>query len=108
MVKSGDKDAVSLFEQHNKIIMPDHADLSSDDIKSIVEFIKSSTVTSSSTTSQESLSSRFGKAQPNYLPLSIQNNYEFFISYLAAVVILILTLLCAVHVKSMSRKNPEK
>jgi cytochrome c551/c552 len=37
MVKSGDKNAVALFEQFNRIPMPDHPDLTDDHIKSIVE-----------------------------------------------------------------------
>src|SRR5687767_9005656 len=41
MVKSGDKDAVALFEKFNKIPMPDHLDLTDDNIKSIVAYIKS-------------------------------------------------------------------
>ncbi len=40
MVKKGDKEAVALFEKF-KVPMPDHPDLTSDNIKSIVEYIKS-------------------------------------------------------------------
>jgi cytochrome c551/c552 len=40
VIKNGDKDAVALFEKFNKIPMPDHKDLSADNIKSIVEYIK--------------------------------------------------------------------
>src|SRR3954453_23031204 len=41
LVKGGDAQAVALFEKFNKIPMPDHPDLTSDDIKSIVSYIKS-------------------------------------------------------------------
>jgi cytochrome c551/c552 len=41
LVKAGDKDAIAVYEKFNKIPMPDHSDLSEDNIKSIVEFIKS-------------------------------------------------------------------
>jgi cytochrome c551/c552 len=41
LVKNGDKDAVALYEQFNRIPMPDHPDLTEDNIKSIVEYIKS-------------------------------------------------------------------
>ena len=44
LVKSGDKDAVALFDKFNKIPMPDHTDLTPDKIRSIVEYIKSETV----------------------------------------------------------------
>ena len=40
LIKSGDKDAVSLFKQFNNIPMPDHKDLSAEQIKSIVAFIQ--------------------------------------------------------------------
>ena len=39
VIKSGDKDAMALFEQNNKIIMPDH-DLSDDEIKGILAYLK--------------------------------------------------------------------
>lgn len=41
VIKKGDKDAVALFEKFNKIQMPDHPDLTADNIKSIVEYIQS-------------------------------------------------------------------
>src|SRR5688572_32544516 len=41
LVKSGDKDAIAIFQQFNKIPMPDHTDLTADNIKSIVDFIRS-------------------------------------------------------------------
>jgi cytochrome c551/c552 len=40
-IKSGDKDAVAMFEQFNKVPMPDHKDLSKEDISNIIEYIKS-------------------------------------------------------------------
>jgi len=33
LVKSGDKDAVALFQKFNRIAMPDHPDLTADNIK---------------------------------------------------------------------------
>jgi cytochrome c551/c552 len=108
MIKNGDKQAVALFEAHNKIAMPDHADLSDDNIKSVVDFIKSSAVTgNASTPAAAESSSRFGKVQPNYVPLSIANNYQFFACYLTAVGMLVLTLLFAVHVKSLENNMRE-
>jgi cytochrome c551/c552 len=41
MIQKGDKDAVALFKQFNNIPMPDHKDLSDDNIKSVVAYIKS-------------------------------------------------------------------
>jgi cytochrome c551/c552 len=99
LVKSGDKDAVALFEKFNKIPMPDHSDLTPDNIKSIVEYIKSETVTETNNAPFK----KPGKLRPAYTPLSI-TNYGFFIGYLAVVAMLILGLLFAVHVKSIERK----
>jgi cytochrome c551/c552 len=99
LVKSGDKDAIALFEKFNKIPMPDHADLTPDHIKSIVEYIKSETVAETN----EAPFKKPGKLRPAYTPLSI-TNYGFFIGYLAVVAMLILGLLFAVHVKGIERK----
>ncbi|GAA3950064.1 hypothetical protein GCM10022209_54020 [Chitinophaga oryziterrae] len=40
VIKSGDTIAVKLFEKFNKTIMPNHPDLSNNDIKSIIAYIK--------------------------------------------------------------------
>ena len=40
VIKSGDTSAMALFKKFNGIVMPDHPDLSNDDIKSVVAFIK--------------------------------------------------------------------
>lgn len=40
LVKNGDKEAVALFDKFNKMPMPDHADLTADNVKSIVAYIK--------------------------------------------------------------------
>jgi|GEM_PF-555614 cytochrome c2 len=39
VIKSGDTAALSLFNSHNKIVMPDHPDLSNGDITSIIAYI---------------------------------------------------------------------
>ncbi len=40
VIKSGDPVAVQLFEKFNNTVMPNHPDLSNDDIKSIITYIK--------------------------------------------------------------------
>lgn len=40
MIKNGDPDAVALFNEYNKTVMPDHPDLSTDQIGSILAYIK--------------------------------------------------------------------
>lgn len=40
MVKAGDKDAITVFEANNKIMMPDHPDLKANDIENILAYIQ--------------------------------------------------------------------
>lgn len=98
LIKSGDKDAIAVFEKFNKIPMPDHADLTEEKIKSIVDYIKAESAVAS-----VAPFARPGKLRPNYTPLSL-NNYAFFISFLVVVVILITGMVFAVHVKSLQRQ----
>lgn len=101
LIKSGDAKAVALFEKFNKIPMPDHPDLTGDNIKSIVEYIKSEAVEGGG---DKAPFSRPGKLRPVYTPLSI-TNYGFFIGYLVVVAMLITGLLFAVQVKSIEREK---
>ena len=98
LIKSGDKDAIALFEKFNKIPMPDHSDLDEGKIKSIVDYIKSETVSESATAPF----AKPKKLRAQYTPLSI-NNYAFFSTYLALVVLMIAGMVFAVHVKTMQR-----
>jgi cytochrome c551/c552 len=101
MVKNGDKDAVALFEKFNKIPMPDHPDLTDDNIKSIVEFVK----TESKTATETAPFAKPGKLRPNYTPLSISNDYLLFIGFFATVVILVAVLLFAVKASEFNREQ---
>jgi cytochrome c551/c552 len=100
MVKKGDKDAVALFEKFNKIPMPDHTDLTDDNIKSIVEFVKAESKTSTETAPF----AKPGKLRPNYLPLSL-SNYGIFIGFLTSIIVLIAALLLLVQVKEYQRNQ---
>ena len=82
--------------------MPDHSDLTDENIKSIVEYVKSE----SKTIEEKIPFARPSKIRPGYMPLSI-NNYGVFIGFLGAVVVLILILLLAVEVSAFSRKKAE-
>ena len=100
LIKNGDKAAVALFNQFNHIQMPDHPDLTADNIKNIVEYIKSES------TAAPADAAPFVKplqVYTAYQPLSI-HNYGFFIGYLFVVALLIAGLLIAVQVKSFERK----
>ena len=98
LIKTGDKDAIAIFEKFNKIPMPDHADLNEGQIKSIVDYIKSETVS----TSDAAPFSRPKKLRPKYTPLTL-NNYAFFITYLGLVLLMITGMVFAVHVKGLQR-----
>ena len=101
LIKTGDKDAIALYNKFNKIPMPDHADLTPDKVKSIVEYIKSE----SKTTTEEAAPFRKpGKLRPAYNPVSIYN-YGLLIGFLGAVVLLIAGLLMAVQIKEVERKK---
>ncbi|HUQ96850.1 MAG TPA: cytochrome c [Chitinophagaceae bacterium] len=100
MVKAGDKTAVELFAKFNKIPMPDHPDLKEDDIKNIVAYIKSE----ASAGGEKAPFAKPVKLRPAYTPLTFANA-EFFVSYFAVVVMLILALLFAVQIKQYERKN---
>jgi mono/diheme cytochrome c family protein len=104
VVKSGDKDAVALYQQFNRMPMPDHADLTSENIKSIVDYIKAETVV----TDSKAPFAKPGKMQTAYLPLSIAKDYNLFIVYLAVVALLIAILLLAVRINDLQPKADEQ
>lgn len=105
LVKNNDKDAVAVFNEFNKIIMPDHPDLSTDQVKGIVEFIKSQTKIVAN--NNDAPFERPGKLLPDYLPVSI-TNYAFFAAYLVVVMIMIASFIVAVKVKEIQRENNNK
>jgi hypothetical protein len=81
--------------------MPDHKDLSAESIKSVVEYIKSSTVEDTKTVF------RPGKIRPAYVPLSIRD-YVFFSTFLGLVGLMIWAMLMLVKVKEQRRLATEK
>lgn len=102
LVKSNDKQAVALFTEFNRMIMPDHPDLSTDQVKSVVEYIKSQTNVSAS--ADAAPFARPGQLLPNFTPILI-TNYAFFGTYLALVLIMVAGFVVAVKVKEMQREN---
>jgi len=100
MIDNGDKDAVALYGKF-RTRMPDHPDLTDDNIKQIVEFIKSEAKPA------DALKGPFAK--PSYKPnpsrpLSYKD-IGFFGTYLLAVALLIATLLWGVHVRTLQQKR---
>lgn len=100
LVKSGDKTAVELFSKFNNIQMPDHPDLTEDNIKNIVEYIKSEAKAGGA---EKAPFAKPTKIRPAYTPIAI-TNYGFFAGYLTIVAILIVALLVAVQFKEYERK----
>ncbi len=105
LVKSGDKDAVALFEKFNKMPMPDHSDLSADDIKSVVEFIKAESKT---IVGEKALFAKPSKLHPKYAPLSITADYGVFLGFFAAIILLIAAMLFAVQLKEYERSRVDE
>jgi cytochrome c551/c552 len=100
LVTGGDKAAVELFQRFNGVTMPDHPDLTEENIKSIVDYVKSATVIADN----KAPFAKPSKLQPYYRPLSIWQDYLVFLVYFFVVVLLIITLLFAVRLKSFSAK----
>lgn len=105
MVKKGDKDAVAVFEKFNKIPMPDHPDLTAENIKSIVEFIKSE---SKPAGEEKAPFAKPSVKKLNYLPLSLAKDFWPLMGVLGSILLLIATLLFAVKVNSMKKELENK
>ena len=104
MVKGGDSAALAIFEKFNKVPMPDHPDLTDENIKNIVEYIKTQ---SKPVTEEKAPFAKPGKKQPFYQPISIRN-YGFFIGYFTVVAALILSLYFAVQLKTFERNKRQE
>ena len=98
MVKAGDEDAVAIFEEFNKIPMPDHADLTEENINNIVAFIKSESKEVVTATPYIP-----GKLKTTYTPLKL-NDYYFMGGFLAVVAMLVMVLYFAVQSKTYEQK----
>jgi hypothetical protein len=81
--------------------MPDHPDLTADNIKSIVNYINSATVTMDT----KAPFAKPTQLQTMYKPLSLTGDYLLFIGYLMVLALLIAILLMAVRVKGLGNKE---
>jgi cytochrome c551/c552 len=98
MVKKGDKDAVALFEQFNRIPMPDHPDLTDDHIKSIIEYIKNE----SGGAAKQAVA--VTKTEKTSLSLTSILTPGFILTFTGLIALLITTILFAVRVKALERE----
>lgn len=97
LVQEGDKEAVAIFQQFNSVPMPDHPDLTADNIKSIVDYIQSAVVVADT----KAPFAKPGKRQTMYKPLSLQTDYWLFAGYLLVVGLLAGVLLLAVRLRKL-------
>lgn len=102
LIKSGDKDAIALFDKFNHIPMPDHPDLKADDIKSIVDYIKSQT--NAGVNPDKAPFAKPSQLHPAFVPLSI-SDYWFFAAVFGLVALLVFLLLFYVRVKEYERNK---
>jgi cytochrome c551/c552 len=102
VIKGGDKTATDLYDKFNKVPMPDHPDLSTDNIKSILAYIKSETKIAS-----EVVSFRPRTLRPAYTPILI-TNWQFFSGYMVLVLLIAAAMILLVRVKEIQRKPTDK
>ncbi len=95
LVNKGDTAAVALFNKYNKITMPDQKDLSANDVKNILEYIKLETKVGSL---DKPPFSKLMKRPLAYLPLNLQYQYGLVFVYLGVISLLIAVLYFAVSV----------
>ncbi|MDB5252614.1 MAG: hypothetical protein JWP27_1783 [Flaviaesturariibacter sp.] len=101
LVRGGDKTANELFEQFNRVQMPDHPDLTEEKIRSIVEYIKVETKAGA----EKPPFARPGKLHPNNKPLSLPEDISYLATYVLLVGLLIVSLVFAVQVKEYERSR---
>ncbi len=105
MVRKGDKDAVALFEKFNKIPMPDHPDLTDDNIKSIVAYIKSEADAAAAAVKQQDDNTTNVKV--DYIGFT-SRNYGLLLTYAGLLTLLIGSLLFLIQVKALRRRMAQK
>ena len=98
VIKSGDTAATNLFVKFNSTVMPDHPDLTDDQIKSIISYIKEESKTIAAT--PKVTMQRPHKIQPNYTPIKF-TDYTFWTVLLSSIALLVWGLLLRVKVESL-------
>ncbi len=97
VIKGGDKAAVTLYEKFNKIPMPDHPDLTAENIQGILAYIKSETKAF-----VPDPSFRPEKVHPKYTTIT---NLNFFAAYLGLVILMAVSFVALVKVKEIQRNK---
>jgi mono/diheme cytochrome c family protein len=102
VVKSGDPYAVELFNKFNKVQMPDHPDLTADDIKNVVAYIKTETGAAT-----EKPVAKAEKPKTNILTMILSDNSLLF-TFSALILVLVASLILAIRVKQIQRNKITK
>jgi cytochrome c551/c552 len=97
VIIGGDTAAVRLYEKFNKIPMPDHPDLTAENIQGILAYIKSETKAF-----VPDPSFRPEKVHPKYTPIT---NLNFFAAYLGLVILMAVSFVALVKVKEIQRNK---
>lgn len=100
-IKTGDEQAVAVFTAFNGIPMPDHTDLTADNIRDIVTFIKSQSKPAEASTAPFA---RPAKIRPAYVPVK-GDDYVFFGGLFLSIALLVFALLMLVRVKEIQRRQ---
>jgi mono/diheme cytochrome c family protein len=99
VIESGDKDAKAMLDKF-KVQMPDHSDLSADNIKSIVEYIK----TEATATATAKAKPADEPKQPGYMAI-VMKDPALMSVYVSLFAILIAALLFWVKVRNLRKVN---
>ncbi len=98
VIKSGDTAAVNLFRKFNSTVMPDHPDLTDEQVKSIISYIKTESLKEASL--PKTTMRRPMEFKPPYTPVKF-TDYIFWFTFLSSVALLVWSLLMRVDVESM-------
>lgn len=105
VIKSGDKEAVEVFEKFNQTPMPDHRDITNAQVESIVAYIK--TQEAAADPGGKTTAYRPEKRVPAYVPLAL-TDYGYIAGFIGVVLLLIAVMVMAVSVKNVEREIEQK
>lgn len=104
VIRSGDPVAKQLYATYH-VMMPDHKDLTDDQIKSVLAYIAS--VAAPAAAAPAAASPAAAAARKGMQPVS-WHNYIFLSTYVLAVIALVLVLLLAVDTRSLVREHKRR
>ena len=98
VIKSGDTAAVNLYTRFNNTPMPDHPDITDDQVRSIISYIKTESSVLASKPKQTI--QRPHELQASYKPIKF-TNYTFWSALLSSIGLLVWSLLLRVKAESL-------